>query len=84
MADIKKGPAAGSKLAAHVTIADRRQFLIGTAAAAGAAVLGTGLGLRPARAYEREHKEIFEPIAKLFAMVREIGTAITHCVGAFG
>lgn len=41
-------------------------------------------GLRPARAYEREHTEIFEPIAKLFAMVREIGTAITHCVGAFG
>ena len=41
-------------------------------------------GLRPARAYEREHKEIFEPIARLFGMVREIGTAITHCVGAFG
>ena len=41
-------------------------------------------GMRAARAYEREHKEIFEPIATLFAMVREIGTAITHCVGAFG
>ena len=41
-------------------------------------------GARPAHAYEREHKEIFEPIAKLFGMVREIGTAITHSVGAFG
>ena len=41
-------------------------------------------GLRPAGDYAREHREIFEPIAGLFAMVREIGTAITHSVGAFG
>lgn len=76
MADIKKGPAAGSKRAAHVTIADRRQFLIGTAAAAGAAVLGTGLGLRPARAQGRAEisfasaaffgKETFGDLIKTF------------------
>ena len=35
-------------------------------------------------AYAREHSEIFTPMLRLFDMVREIGTAITHEVGAFG
>ena len=35
-------------------------------------------------AYAREHEEIFEPIGRLFAALREIGTAIMHEVGAFG
>ncbi len=35
-------------------------------------------------AYTREHEEIFAPMRRLFAMVREIATAITHEVGAFG
>ena len=35
-------------------------------------------------AYAREHEEIFRPIAELFALVRELGTAIMHEVGAFG
>ena len=35
-------------------------------------------------AYAREHDEIFRPIAELFALVRELGTAIMHEVGAFG
>jgi len=35
-------------------------------------------------AYAEEHREIFEPMAGLFSMVREIGTAITHEIGAFG
>ncbi|TIU05491.1 MAG: ABC transporter substrate-binding protein, partial [Mesorhizobium sp.] len=48
MTDIKKGPVSGSKPVAHVTIADRRQFLIGSAGLLGAATLGlsTGLGVR--------------------------------------
>jgi phosphoenolpyruvate carboxylase len=39
---------------------------------------------RSAGAYAREHEEIFAPIRRLFGMVREIATAITHDVGAFG
>ena len=35
-------------------------------------------------AYAREHEEIFRPIAELFGLVRELGTAIMHEVGAFG
>ena len=35
-------------------------------------------------AYAREHEEIFTPIRRLFGMVREIATAVTHEVGAFG
>ena len=35
-------------------------------------------------AYAREHAEIFQPIDRLFAIVREISTAITHEVGALG
>ena len=41
-------------------------------------------GRRNAVSYGREHAEIFEPIGRLFATVREIGAAITHSVGAFG
>jgi phosphoenolpyruvate carboxylase len=35
-------------------------------------------------AYAREHAEIFAPMRRLFGMVREIATAVTHEVGAFG
>jgi phosphoenolpyruvate carboxylase len=47
---------------------------------------GTGEMAGPASAasYERENAEIFEPMRQLFALVRELGTAITHEVGAFG
>jgi phosphoenolpyruvate carboxylase len=41
-------------------------------------------GPRMAAAYAREHAEIFTPMLRLFELVREIGTAITHEVGAFG
>lgn len=34
--------------------------------------------------YAREHAAIFEPLGRMFAQVREISTAITHEVGAFG
>ena len=39
---------------------------------------------RGTSAYAREHRDIFAPMQRLFAMVREIATAITHEVGAFG
>lgn len=39
---------------------------------------------RGSAAYAREHREIFAPMRRLFEMVREIATAITHEVGAFG
>lgn len=39
---------------------------------------------RATAAYAREHREIFAPMQRLFDMVREIATAITHEVGAFG
>jgi phosphoenolpyruvate carboxylase len=39
---------------------------------------------RATAAYAREHREIFAPMRRLFDMVREIATAITHDVGAFG
>ncbi len=35
-------------------------------------------------AYAREHSEIFAPMADLFDLVREIGVALTHEIGAFG
>ena len=41
-------------------------------------------GRLSAVSYEREHAELFQPIGRLFATVREIGTAITHSIGAFG
>jgi phosphoenolpyruvate carboxylase len=36
------------------------------------------------QAYGREHADIFRPIAEMFGLVRELGTAIMHEVGAFG
>lgn len=39
---------------------------------------------RTGDAYAREHAEIFTPLALAFGLVREIGTAIMHEVGAFG
>lgn len=39
---------------------------------------------RGSAAYAREHEEIFTPMRALFVMVREIATAVTHEVGAFG
>ena len=39
---------------------------------------------RASNAYAKEHAEIFGPMRQLFAMVREIATAVTHEVGAFG
>ncbi|MCW3476788.1 phosphoenolpyruvate carboxylase [Rhodovastum sp. RN2-1] len=39
---------------------------------------------RAVEAYMREHAEIFAPMQRLFALVREIGTAVTHEVGALG
>ncbi len=39
---------------------------------------------RGSGAYVREHAEIFAPMRALFGMVREIATAVTHEVGAFG
>lgn len=39
---------------------------------------------RGTAAYAREHAEIFAPIRRLFGMVREVATAVTHEVGAFG
>ena len=37
-----------------------------------------------AAAYTREHTEIFQPIGELFALVREVATAVVHEVGSFG
>jgi phosphoenolpyruvate carboxylase len=39
---------------------------------------------RTTEAYRREHDEIFDPIKRMFGMVREVATAVTHEVGAFG
>lgn len=39
---------------------------------------------RATAASARKHAEIFVPMCRLFDLVREIGTAITHEVGAFG
>jgi phosphoenolpyruvate carboxylase len=39
---------------------------------------------RSSTAYAREHAEIFQPMARLFALVREISTAVMHEVGALG
>jgi phosphoenolpyruvate carboxylase len=45
---------------------------------------GEMAGPATAASYELENGEIFEPMRALFALVRELGTAITHEVGAFG
>ena len=34
--------------------------------------------------YEREHDALFDPIARLFALTREITAALNHQIGAFG
>jgi phosphoenolpyruvate carboxylase len=39
---------------------------------------------RTVSSYAREHAEIFTPIGELFAIVREIATAVSHEIGAFG
>jgi phosphoenolpyruvate carboxylase len=39
---------------------------------------------RGTTAYAREHAEIFAPMSSLHGLMREIATAITHEVGAFG
>ncbi|MDR4305726.1 phosphoenolpyruvate carboxylase [Chelatococcus sambhunathii] len=41
-------------------------------------------GFRTAGGYEREHRELFQPMAELFALVREVSAAVGHSVGAFG
>jgi phosphoenolpyruvate carboxylase len=41
-------------------------------------------GPRAAVSYQREHETILRPLAELFGLLREIGTAVTHRVGAFG
>jgi phosphoenolpyruvate carboxylase len=51
---------------------------------AGGADYAEPAGPRGSGSYEREHREIFEPMRLLFGLVREIATAITHDVGAFG
>ncbi|OYV33978.1 MAG: phosphoenolpyruvate carboxylase, partial [Rhodospirillales bacterium 20-64-7] len=45
---------------------------------------GEPASTRRTTAYLREHEEIFAPIRRLFGLVREIATAVTHEVGAFG
>ena len=52
--------------------------------AAGDCDYGEPAAPRGSSAYAREHEEIFVPMRRLFGMVREIATAITHDVGAFG
>ena len=41
-------------------------------------------GPRSENAYTREDAEIFQPMRRLFELVREISVAVTHDVGAFG
>mgnify|MGYP000856617941 FL=1 len=41
-------------------------------------------GPRQEGTYSREYTEVFEPMQRLFQMVREISTGVMHHVGAFG
>ncbi len=41
-------------------------------------------GDRAAVSYRREHEAVFGPLAHVFSLIREIGTAVTHSVGAYG
>jgi phosphoenolpyruvate carboxylase len=41
-------------------------------------------GPRAAQAYAMEHAQVFAPMRRQFDLAREIATAITHEVGAFG
>ena len=52
--------------------------------AAAADATGEMAGPPTAASYEHENTEIFAPMRALFDLVRELGTAITHEVGAFG
>jgi phosphoenolpyruvate carboxylase len=45
---------------------------------------GEPRGPKAAVSYAREHETIFQPLGDLFGLLREIGTAVTHRVGAFG
>lgn len=45
---------------------------------------GEPAGPRASQAYAREHAQVFEPMRRQFDLVREIATAVTHEVGAFG
>ncbi|MDF3624533.1 phosphoenolpyruvate carboxylase [Brytella acorum] len=42
------------------------------------------VGQRDNQGFRREHDEIFEPMLRLFALLREVGIAITHANGSFG
>lgn len=42
------------------------------------------VGLRDEQGFVREHEEIFAPMERLYALLREISTAIMHANGAFG
>ncbi len=41
-------------------------------------------GDRAVVSYAREHELVIEPLGAMFGLLREIGTAVTHSVGAFG
>jgi phosphoenolpyruvate carboxylase len=41
-------------------------------------------GDRASVSYRREHEGIFQPLGEVFSLLREIGTAVTHHVGAYG
>ena len=45
---------------------------------------GEPAGPRASQAYAVEHAKVFAPMRRQFDLVREIATAITHEVGAFG
>lgn len=45
---------------------------------------GEPRGPAQSQAYAREHAEIFRPMARYFAMIREISTAVMHEVGSHG
>jgi phosphoenolpyruvate carboxylase len=45
---------------------------------------GEPSGPRSVGSYIREHIEIFAPMQELFEIVREVATAVTHEIGAFG
>jgi len=41
-------------------------------------------GPRDDHGFTREHEEIFAPMARLFAVLREISVAVMHANGSFG
>jgi phosphoenolpyruvate carboxylase len=45
---------------------------------------GEPAGPRESHAYETLHREVFDPMRQLFALLRELSGAIQHEVGAFG